>query len=146
MIHSKKRNRLESKRLNDFVFVKFNVMLKSKHVNISRDPISAKNLDEGKVVEWLIGSSEGDNENEEEVFPREGLTWQQLGDIVDADLGPRRSTTPTNQQSQNESLKRKRIVTQALQKDDEYAGLSEEEMQAPLLDTMLEDYETEEKI
>lgn len=145
MIHSKKRNRLESKRLNDLVFVKFNAMLKSKHADISRDPISAKSLDEGKTAEWLVGSSEGDNENEEEVFPGEGLTWQQLGDIVDADLGPRRSTRPSNQHSQNESSKRRRIAPQTFEKDDEDVGLSDEEMQAVELDTIFEDYSTEEE-
>ncbi|XP_058220088.1 uncharacterized protein LOC131330497 [Rhododendron vialii] len=53
-IHSKKRNRLEHKRLNDLVFVRYNLKLRER--NISRrkdafDPISLDNID--VIGDWI---------------------------------------------------------------------------------------------
>lgn len=71
-IHSKKRNRLELKKLNDLVFVKYNRTLARRYKarNII-DPILLDNIDEAN--EWLTGGPE--NHEEEEVFEGEGLTF-----------------------------------------------------------------------
>ncbi|RWR88532.1 hypothetical protein CKAN_01754700 [Cinnamomum micranthum f. kanehirae] len=53
-IHSKKRNRLDQKRLNDLVFVKYNRALKRRYdMSDILDPISLKDIDESN--EWLHG-------------------------------------------------------------------------------------------
>lgn len=71
-IHTKKRNRLELKKLNDLVFVKYNRTLARRYKarNII-DPILLDNIDEAN--EWLTGGPE--NHEEEEVFEGEGLTF-----------------------------------------------------------------------
>nr|XP_016445711.1 PREDICTED: uncharacterized protein LOC107770895 [Nicotiana tabacum] len=71
-IHTKKRNRLELKKLNDLVFVKYNRTLAHRYKarNII-DPILLDNIDEAN--EWLTGGPE--NHEEEEVFEGEGLTF-----------------------------------------------------------------------
>ncbi|XP_019257689.1 PREDICTED: uncharacterized protein LOC109235897 [Nicotiana attenuata] len=71
-IHSKKRNRLELKKLNDLVFVKYNRTLARRYKahNII-DPILLDSIDEEN--EWLTGGPE--NHEEEEVFEGEGLTF-----------------------------------------------------------------------
>ncbi|XP_009791803.2 uncharacterized protein [Nicotiana sylvestris] len=77
-IHTKKRNRLELKKLNDLVFVKYNRTLARRYKarNII-DPILLDNID--KANEWLTGGSENheeeEEEEEEEVFEGEGLTF-----------------------------------------------------------------------
>ncbi|XP_070008886.1 uncharacterized protein [Nicotiana sylvestris] len=70
-IHTKKRNRLELKKLNDLVFVKYNRTLARRYKarNII-DPILLDNIDEAN--EWLTG---GPGNHEEEVFEGEGLTF-----------------------------------------------------------------------
>ncbi|OIS95864.1 hypothetical protein A4A49_58726 [Nicotiana attenuata] len=72
IIHSKKRNRLELKKLNDLVFVKYNRTLARRYKahNII-DPILLDSIDEEN--EWLTGGPE--NHEEEEVFEGEGLTF-----------------------------------------------------------------------
>nr|XP_009763341.1 PREDICTED: uncharacterized protein LOC104215278 [Nicotiana sylvestris] len=71
-IHTKKRNRLELKKLNDLVFVKYNRTLARRYKarNII-DPILLNNIDEAN--EWLTGGPQ--NHEEEEVFEGEGLTF-----------------------------------------------------------------------
>ncbi|GFY91588.1 hypothetical protein Acr_07g0017840 [Actinidia rufa] len=72
-IHSKKRNRLEQKRLNDLVFVKYNRALKRRYdMRDTIDPISLSNIDESN--EWLRGSLDGESD-EELVFEDDTLTW-----------------------------------------------------------------------
>ena len=77
-IHTKKRNKLEQKRLNDLVFVKYNQALKARYdrCNII-DPISLVDIDESN--EWLIGKiSEEDttiHAEDDLVFEDDSLTW-----------------------------------------------------------------------
>ena len=53
-IHTNKRNKLEQKRLNDFVFVKYNQALKAQYDRCNViDHISLVDIDESN--EWLIG-------------------------------------------------------------------------------------------
>lgn len=74
-IHSKKRNRLDQKKLNDLVFVKYNraLMLRRQYRD-SIDPISLKNIDDSN--EWLLGRMDEEEDEEEElVFEDDDLTW-----------------------------------------------------------------------
>uniref|UniRef100_A0A6N2MFR9 DUF659 domain-containing protein n=1 Tax=Salix viminalis TaxID=40686 RepID=A0A6N2MFR9_SALVM len=64
-IHSKKRNRLEHKRLNDLVFVRYNLKIKQRNMSRTRDaldPISLDNID--LLNEWICeepGLLDGDD-------------------------------------------------------------------------------------
>ncbi|RWR97260.1 protein FAM50A-like protein [Cinnamomum micranthum f. kanehirae] len=80
-IHSKKRNRLDQKRLNDLVFVKYNRALKRRYdMRDILDPISLKNIDESN--EWLLGRMDRElDEDDEFVFDDDILTW---GDVATA--------------------------------------------------------------
>ncbi|RWR74425.1 hypothetical protein CKAN_00275200 [Cinnamomum micranthum f. kanehirae] len=64
-IHSKKRNRLDQKRLNDLVFVKYNRALKRRYdMRDILDPISLKNIDESN--EWLLGRMDRELDEDDE--------------------------------------------------------------------------------
>ena len=80
-IHSKKRNWLDKKRLNDLVFVKYNRALKRRYdMRDIIDPISLKNIDESN--EWLLGRIDRESDEDDElVFDDDILTW---GDVVTA--------------------------------------------------------------
>uniref|UniRef100_A0A6N2LXR6 HAT C-terminal dimerisation domain-containing protein n=1 Tax=Salix viminalis TaxID=40686 RepID=A0A6N2LXR6_SALVM len=62
-IHSKKRNRLEHKRLNDLVFVRYNLKIQQRNMSRTRDaldPISLDNID--LLNEWMrTGLLDGDD-------------------------------------------------------------------------------------
>lgn len=73
-IHSKKRNRLAQKRLNDLVYVKYNRALKLRNLNLKNgrnNPISLQDIDESN--EWLTGRME-----EELVHEEEDLNWDDV--------------------------------------------------------------------
>ncbi|KAL6543367.1 hypothetical protein OROHE_010887 [Orobanche hederae] len=75
-IHSKKRNRLAQKRLNDLVYVKYNRALKRRYEARDRiDPITLKDIDDSN--EWLTGVVDGENQEDENdfVFDDDSLTW-----------------------------------------------------------------------
>ncbi|XP_020549762.1 uncharacterized protein LOC105162262 [Sesamum indicum] len=80
-LHSKKRNKLEQKRLNDLVFIKYNRALRRRYD--ARDTIDPIRLDEiNESNEWLLGRSTLDSGEENAiVFEDDELTW---GDIVRA--------------------------------------------------------------
>ncbi|KAG4935752.1 hypothetical protein JHK85_050671 [Glycine max] len=62
-IHSKKRNRLEHKRLHDLVFVKYNQQLKPRYnARDEIDPISLNDID--VCNEWLVGEMDQDDDND----------------------------------------------------------------------------------
>ncbi|KAL5147672.1 Trafficking protein particle complex subunit 3 [Glycine soja] len=62
-IHSKKRNRLEHKRLHDLVFVKYNQQLKQRYnARDEIDPISLNDID--VCNEWLVGEMDQDDDND----------------------------------------------------------------------------------
>ncbi|XP_058077249.1 uncharacterized protein LOC131225690 [Magnolia sinica] len=71
VIHTKKRNRLEQKKLNDLVFVQYNQKLQGRFQSRKEkpgffDPIYLDELDTDN--EWLV-------EMEDPVFAGENLTW-----------------------------------------------------------------------
>ncbi|KAJ0448765.1 putative HAT dimerization domain, ribonuclease H-like superfamily [Helianthus annuus] len=90
-IHSKKRNRLEHKKLQDLVFVKYNKTLKNRHdKEVVYDPISLDNIDD--CNEWLTGRME-----EERVFEDEDLIWEVVGDASGAgEVRATRSSQPSS--------------------------------------------------
>ncbi|KAL4620036.1 hypothetical protein ACB092_06G125300 [Castanea dentata] len=58
-IHSKRRNRLEHKRLNDLVFVRYNLLLRERNIRRTKDyldPISLDNID--LMDDWVVEDSE----------------------------------------------------------------------------------------
>uniref|UniRef100_A0A0R0FZH2 BED-type domain-containing protein n=1 Tax=Glycine max TaxID=3847 RepID=A0A0R0FZH2_SOYBN len=62
-IHSKKRNRLEHKRLHDLVFVKYNQQLKQRYnARDEIDPISLNDID--VCNEWLVEEMDQDDDND----------------------------------------------------------------------------------
>ncbi|XP_073015221.1 uncharacterized protein [Primulina eburnea] len=87
-IHTKKRNRLETSRSNDLVYVKFNANLlkkKSKR-EMGGDLLLSSQASEAQG--WLV-----DDGDEDEVEPGSGLTWRMVAEASGADevLHPRRS-------------------------------------------------------
>ncbi|XP_060195011.1 uncharacterized protein LOC132624215 [Lycium barbarum] len=71
-IHTKRRNRLELKQLNDLVFVKYNRTLERRYkARDTIDPILLDNIDEAN--EWLTEAPQ--NHEEVEVYEGEGLTF-----------------------------------------------------------------------
>ncbi|KAF8380752.1 hypothetical protein HHK36_028242 [Tetracentron sinense] len=69
-IHTKKRNKLEQKKLNDLIYVRYNQKLVERfNTRDSLDPITLRDIDE--CNEWLIGSMQ------ELVHEDYDLTWDQ---------------------------------------------------------------------
>ncbi|CAL5349728.1 unnamed protein product [Camellia sinensis] len=66
-IHTKKRNRLAQKRLNDLVFVKYNRALRRRYNSRDTiDPIALTDVDESN--EWLVGRMEEELVFEDDTF------------------------------------------------------------------------------
>ncbi|OMP06034.1 hypothetical protein CCACVL1_01744 [Corchorus capsularis] len=72
-IHSKRRNRLEHQRLNDLVFVHYNLKLKNRiaYKNTFLDPIDYECID--KVDTWIVEEEEPPNEPEIDIEELENL-------------------------------------------------------------------------
>ncbi|XP_070055570.1 uncharacterized protein [Nicotiana tomentosiformis] len=78
-IHTKKRNKLTLKRLNDLVFIKYNRTLRRPYnARNVIDPISLDNIDDAN--EWLTGVPE-DHADEEVFEETSNFTW---GDVAEA--------------------------------------------------------------
>ncbi|KAL4204634.1 hypothetical protein AMTRI_Chr01g132980 [Amborella trichopoda] len=78
-VHTKKRNRLEKKRLNDLIFIQYNQRLNECYLEWFQieDPILVKDSD--PTSEWLV---EPDVRGEL-VFEGESLTWTQVQELLD---------------------------------------------------------------
>ncbi|XP_020529676.1 uncharacterized protein LOC110008186 [Amborella trichopoda] len=66
MVYTKRRNRLEQKKLNDLVFVRENQRLKEKKNQPKKDAISSKDME--NASDWLVSDP-----STEEVFLGDGL-------------------------------------------------------------------------
>ncbi|XP_070048989.1 uncharacterized protein [Nicotiana tomentosiformis] len=78
-IHTKKRNKLTLKRLNDLVFIKYNRTLRRRYnARNVIDPISLDSIDHAN--EWLTGVPE-DHADEEVFEETSDFTW---GDVAEA--------------------------------------------------------------
>ncbi|KAH1189007.1 hypothetical protein HKD37_20G055506 [Glycine soja] len=83
-IHSKRRNRLEHKRLHDLVYVKYNQAPHRRYnLRDKIDPISLNEIDE--CDEWLLGEMDGDGDGEDRVFEEEDddLNWRHVYNALD---------------------------------------------------------------
>lgn len=67
-IHTKKRNRLGTKKLNDLVYVRFNARLGDKKINKERDPLAVRDFTESKANTWVLRrhGKHSSQENEED--------------------------------------------------------------------------------
>ncbi|XP_073137903.1 uncharacterized protein [Henckelia pumila] len=77
-LHSKRRNRLEQKRLNDLVYIKCNRALRRRYDMCDMiDPLSLDDIDDSN--EWLTGgiSNNSDGENYL-VFDDDSFTWSEV--------------------------------------------------------------------
>ncbi|KAL0301316.1 UNVERIFIED_CONTAM: hypothetical protein Sradi_6408400 [Sesamum radiatum] len=84
-LHTKRKNRLEQKRLNDLVYIKYNRVLRRRYN--ARDIIDLIALDDiDKSNEWLFGRlnhSDGDDDKENaRLYEDDDLTW---GDVSGVD-------------------------------------------------------------
>ncbi|XP_057418793.1 uncharacterized protein LOC130713003 [Lotus japonicus] len=105
-IHTKKRNKLEHKRLEDLVFVKYNqALVRRYNIRDELDPISLDDIDESN--EWLVGTMEEDEDDagNDRVFPEDDLTW----DVVYKASGIGEPSTNTRRGTR----KRKEVTTAA---------------------------------
>lgn len=96
-IHSKKRNRLDHKKLHDLVYVKYNQQLHHRHsIKDEIDPITLNDIDE--CNEWLVGEMDDNNDDagNELVFDDDDtLNW---GTVYEAS-GVGEPTTLTRQKT-----------------------------------------------
>uniref|UniRef100_A0A6N2K340 BED-type domain-containing protein n=1 Tax=Salix viminalis TaxID=40686 RepID=A0A6N2K340_SALVM len=70
-IHSKKQNRLEHKRLNDLVFVRYNIKIQQRNLSRTRDaldPISLDNID--LLNEWIC--------EDPNLLDGEDISWESI--------------------------------------------------------------------
>ncbi|KAL4179667.1 hypothetical protein AMTRI_Chr13g121230 [Amborella trichopoda] len=89
MMHTKRRNRFEQRKLNDLVFVRENQRLKEKKNQPKKDPISSKDME--NALDWLVSEL-----GTEEVFPGEGLTWKMVEEASGQASDHRRATQATS--------------------------------------------------
>lgn len=78
-VHTRRRNRLAQKRLNDLVYVMHNRAIKSRYDKQEKgDPIALTEIDESN--EWLLGEMVADSCKEAEtlVFEDDTLPWAKL--------------------------------------------------------------------
>jgi hypothetical protein len=105
-IHTKRRNRMEQKRLDKLVFVNYNKRLyeryqqrKLRNNEEDYDPIRVEELNYNS--EWMTGVAGAANEF---VYDDDGLTWAQVDMAIDASdyitSGPR----DTRQQQQQQTV------------------------------------------
>ncbi|XP_073285048.1 uncharacterized protein [Primulina huaijiensis] len=78
-LHSKRRNRLEQKKLNDLVYIKYNRALRRRYdMRDMIDPISLADIDDSN--EWLMGGLNNNSGDENDlVFDDDSLTWGEVG-------------------------------------------------------------------
>ncbi|KAL4181820.1 hypothetical protein AMTRI_Chr12g239370 [Amborella trichopoda] len=89
MVHTKRRNRLEQRKLKDLVFIRDNQKLKEKKNQPKKDPISSKDME--NASDWLVSDP-----GIEEVFFGEGLTWEMVEEASGQASNPKRATQATS--------------------------------------------------
>ncbi|KAH1206540.1 hypothetical protein GmHk_16G046961 [Glycine max] len=125
-IHSKKRNRLEHKRLHDLVFVKYNQQLKQRYnARDEIDPISLNDID--VCNEWLVGEMDQDDDNDagnDLVFEDDdALNWAtvyQASGVGECRMYTRRKKQKTTSVAAAQTSKKRQWLKQkAVQENDE---------------------------
>ncbi|KAL5133726.1 hypothetical protein HKD37_03G007015 [Glycine soja] len=136
-IHSKKRNRLEHKRLHDLVFVKYNQQLKQRYnARDEIDPISLNDID--VCNEWLVGEMDQDDDKDAEndlVFEDDdALNWAtvyQVSGVGECRMYTRRKKQKTSVAAAQTSKKQTMVVgsssrkQKAVQENDEDLDVEE---------------------
>ena len=78
-MHTKKRNRLEQKKLNDLVYVQYNQRLQDRYAHFQQtdfDPITLEEIDD--CNEWITNPSD----YEDLVHEDDDLTWLDRLNVV----------------------------------------------------------------
>jgi len=97
-IHTKKRNRLEHKRLNDMVYVQYNLRLRRNQL-LNKTPASGNIVleDFDPTSEWVV-------ESQAPAFENEDLSWLDLDPIPEVPpSGPGETSGAPNQSEDVES-------------------------------------------
>lgn len=132
-LHSKKRNRLEQKKLNDLVYIKYNRALRRRYD--ARDTIDPIILDDASGVdpnEWLQEAL--GNDEDSLVHEGEDLTWGDVANASGANEAPystrnsQRSQAKGGKKSTPSTSKAKGKASIVVEEDDEEESASEEEM------------------
>ncbi|XP_019251134.1 PREDICTED: uncharacterized protein LOC109230057 [Nicotiana attenuata] len=140
-IHTKKRNKLTLKRLNDLVFIKYNRTLRRRYnARNVIDPISLDNIDDAN--EWLTGVPE-DHADEEVFEDTSDFTW---GDVAEARgigeriYGLRGSTSTSSSQRKGKQAATLSLVDEEdeVEEDDEQYN-NDSEIQE--FDNLVEEYD-----
>nr|XP_016436161.1 PREDICTED: uncharacterized protein LOC107762330 [Nicotiana tabacum] len=120
-IHTKKRNKLTLKCLNDLVFIKYNRTLRRRYNarNII-DPISLDNIDDAN--EWLTGVPE-DHVDEEVFEETSNFTWDDVAEargIGEKIYGFRGSTSTSSSQRKGKEAATLSLVDEEEEDDEQY--------------------------
>ena len=84
----------------NLVFIKFKAKIKSKIFLNSRDPLATID-DKKRVSEWLVPPKKNDvppSKGDDEVFPREPLTWRKVEKSSEA-ITKKRKSSRTKQEN-----------------------------------------------
>ncbi|XP_038695445.1 uncharacterized protein LOC119992724 [Tripterygium wilfordii] len=114
-VHTKRRNRIDSERLNNLVYVQFNSM----------QNLSTRSKD--KAQHWLVDGVD----DESDIDPLTGATWEVLDQAVGDDemLQPRRSTRNVREIDEKEF-----VSEESSKEDDGYDFESDEKRDVPLVE------------
>ncbi|GMP70936.1 hypothetical protein CsSME_00029555 [Camellia sinensis var. sinensis] len=124
-LHSKKRNRLAQKRLNDLVFVKYNRALKRRYISRGKfDPISLKDIDESN--EWLIGRMENELVFDDDDDDDDSLGWDDVAVAAGVEESSQRTRSTTTRTTPIGSSSR-RLVDEEEEWEDVDSDEEEEE-------------------
>ncbi|XP_073024697.1 uncharacterized protein [Primulina eburnea] len=127
-LHSKRRNRLAQKRLNDLVFIKYNRALKRRYdLRDKIDPISLDDIDDSN--EWLMGGL--DNEENNLVFGDDDLTWGDVGRAAGVGepiygFRSRASSSSNEVRASTSKTTRKRPISHLLDEEEEEIDVDQE--------------------
>ncbi|XP_038711795.1 uncharacterized protein LOC120005989 [Tripterygium wilfordii] len=135
-VHTKKRNRLDSERLNNLVYVQFNAKLVYKKQKVSNDKDVLQAYDCTKAQHWLVDGVD----DESDVDPVIGATWEVLDQAVEVNevLQPRRSTRNAREIGEEEF-----VSEESSEEDDGCDFESNEERDVPLVEERDEIFEND---
>ncbi|CAI9299919.1 unnamed protein product [Lactuca saligna] len=111
-LHSKKRNQLEWKKLNDLVYIKYNRALRRYDMRDTIDPIILDDSNVQDPNDWLEG------EEDALVFEGDNLTWDVIAEAMRVDEEPYATRRTSRRKEGVESSSRSRR-SQLIDKDEE---------------------------
>ncbi|KAF8404254.1 hypothetical protein HHK36_009136 [Tetracentron sinense] len=124
-VNTKKRNRLEQKRLNDLIFVQYNQRIREKFLIRKENPqaydqICFDEMDESS--EWVIGK----DSSKEVVHEVDDLRWLDVDAALEASLGSQRPKRNTSRSQNKNSISKGKDKSIAIMKDDDETQPPEE--------------------